>query len=909
MEDAVDRGLPFYVGDPWQRPIHLESLTEKSHIFGPLDTTLPRTDLSHSHDVPHFDFRLEVDGVLHQQDALRIPLEDFEQLPSTLEEPASNAEQQCFGLWEPNDASQDAVEPRLLTWEGFEGQHETDASEPAFLSECGPAAFDFALNLLAPKNDAGVFPQDYTLRCLSNLVLGRSSTLFAWNEEKCMFEQTVEGASISGISTSCANSLIAGLRETGTMLFKMRRHAQQPRPTHAQRSALVALQSCASTIVDAVEAGISERLSSVQSILQLQQSVEQPRRLLGSLQDVIESAEDCDSEEDIVSQVADRIYILSQNAHDLCPVFRIVLARISGPWLDRLAADVGLARPAMTGADSATAVDDNSRHPTEAVSCIDVADAQQILETKLLVCTLRALAPDHPLVAGTHSVSQDSFSSITRSLPSESETVLVAKQYEDDVLERFRREGRRVPSVNASYSPFEEATKSPWDMREMQESIWAHDERLVSDNLNDHSGEQVDPLYDGVRDFCRSMPGSLIAAISEQIDSSRFTPLRPIKPLLQTQNRLVNGAMLRQLFQQHALRKHLNLQRSFQLLGSGSFVTRLGTALFSTDVQSAERRRGIVPTSAAMGLRLGASHEEQWPPASSELQLTLMHVLTEAWQSQHERQTRASETSTVTPGSLSFAIRELPESEIERVLDPDSIYALDFLRLQYTAAPPLTMIFTTEALDHYDNVFRLLLKLLRALHITNNLQRKCFDVRRQQVQSGVLTFAHEAHHFVTTLSTHFTDVGIAAPWSCMMRNVESFEQAIHEEDQRGEVGTLLTVGVDGLRQLHDRCLDDIRARLFLKRKQEKVRSAIETVLTAILKAVFTGQSRSESGSASFRQRCQEFQRAVKQLCSLLHEQADRPPKRAAHSEAEETEMCRMLLTKLNWNGFYLDELR
>ena len=105
-------------------------------------------------------------------------------------------------------------------------------------------------------------------------------------------------------------------------------------------------------------------------------------------------------------------------------------------------------------------------------------------------------------------------------------------------------------------------------------------------------------------------------------------PLLSFNPIIAAQGRIVNGTCMRMFFNSHKLRDHLSLQRSFHLLGNGVFSSRLSHALFDPELESAERHRGVARSGGIMGLRLGG--RDTWPPASSELRLALMGVLTGA---------------------------------------------------------------------------------------------------------------------------------------------------------------------------------------------------------------------------------------------------------------------------------------
>ncbi|KAK8172668.1 LOW QUALITY PROTEIN: Spc98 family-domain-containing protein [Phyllosticta citrichinensis] len=305
----------------------------------------------------------------------------------------------------------------------------------------------------------------------------------------------------------------------------------------------------------------------------------------------------------------------------------------------------------------------------------------------------------------------------------------------------------------------------------------------------------------------------------------------------------------------HNLRLHISIQRQYQLLGDGVFMSRLTSALFSPDLEIAERRRGTVRTGAPMGLKLG-SRSTNWPPASSELRLALMGVLSESyqssslyhrWQQQQQRQNshqakHPRETPDL-PGNLSFAIRVLQPAEIDQVMDPHSLYALDFLRLQYTPPAPLHIVLTPPILDKYDQCFRLLLRLARMLFVvTHQLPRPSSFRTTTSASDGssadatAALFRLEAHHFVTAVSAHFFVDGVADAWARFEADLDAVERRIATTSSTTTTPAAV-VGLDGLEALraaHDAVLDSILFALLLRRRQRPVMQLLEAIFDAVL---------------------------------------------------------------------------
>lgn len=126
---------------------------------------------------------------------------------------------------------------------------------------------------------------------------------------------------------------------------------------------------------------------------------------------------------------------------------------------------------------------------------------------------------------------------------------------------------------------------------------------------------------------------------------------------LEIQGTLIQRALLTVLFTFLDLPRHLNILHSYFLFGNGLFVTKLTEALFE-DVDSEDVRAGGQP---GLGLGVGILKSgETWPPSGAKVGVVLRHILTE------------SSPSQATP-EISFAYRELTDSQFERVKNPLSI--------------------------------------------------------------------------------------------------------------------------------------------------------------------------------------------------------------------------------------------
>lgn len=299
-------------------------------------------------------------------------------------------------------------------------------------------------------------------------------------------------------------------------------------------------------------------------------------------------------------------------------------------------------------------------------------------------------------------------------------------------------------------------------------------------------------------------------------------PLLSFNPIIYAQSRLVNHACLRLLFEDHRLRSHFSILHNFSLLGDGVFATRLSHALFDPELKSAQRRKGHFRF-GAVGLRLG--HRESWPPEISELRLVLMGIPADGFRPDDHSE-RPSSADGGLPDHLNFLIRP---DELKRCVDPHSIDALDFLRLEYKPPAPLETVLTPSCLDKYDLIFKLLLRSIRMLYVVNQLPRtpRHRPPRRKRSEVICQQFRLEAHHLVTAVCGYFFD-GIGTNWNIFSQKLNAIESYLDDSDCGDKHG------LEKLRVFHETVLDRIMFALLLRTRQEEVMKLLEEIFSCVL---------------------------------------------------------------------------
>ncbi|PFH53725.1 hypothetical protein AMATHDRAFT_187068 [Amanita thiersii Skay4041] len=229
------------------------------------------------------------------------------------------------------------------------------------------------------------------------------------------------------------------------------------------------------------------------------------------------------------------------------------------------------------------------------------------------------------------------------------------------------------------------------------------------------------------------------------------------------------------------LRAHLELLRSFLLVTSPAFESRLSSALFSDaeeyhlDIKSgtslyALRRRSskkVSPGSRpwAVGLASDLLEKDVWPPVDADLGFFLRTVIVDSI----ENNVGGDEGAKVCEEAeyrLGFAIRDLPiGSGKERWLNPLGM-ALDFLYMDYKPPHSLQVLITSDVLSKYQRMFSFILRLMRVTYAIKAIFRMTLPSPKPlfetlvQSRKLMLHFRFVAHSFISNLSAYVFDTAI-----------------------------------------------------------------------------------------------------------------------------------------------------
>lgn len=601
---------------------------------------------------------------------------------------------------------------------------------------------------------------------------------------------------------------------------------------------------------------IGELSRSKQSLLQLQSLFHGPGLILSCLHDIISSIRGGTCDEEYLSRVYSFIQKYEHTNTWLQPLMYEILARVSRPWLESVGEWLGLnkdlasralgqchnfviERKEMRKREDGKELEEIQYEflPNLMPKFISSDDIEVIFETGQGLRLLRAHAPKHPLA------NPDLIFS-TEVCPLEwyfswqdvGNIQCEATSYKSRVLGAIRNFHNPMPSPKPPPVRANTSKQFEW------ESSPSFEEAFNLQTVYPIADLDTPTLSAGETD-CLSrivMRSSSLGDEGEGTDNELFAPplsLVPVlsfNPIIFTQAILVNQACLRLLFKEHNLRLHISLQQQYQLFGDGIFATRLSHALFDPELQSVKRHQGHARCGVS-GLKLGS--RESWPPASSELRLSLMGILNDSYF--NGEQVKAVDSfRPELPGGLSFAIRDMPEEEFKDCMDPDSIKALDFLRLQYSPPSPIDAVITASCLERYDLIFKLLLRGTRMVFVVNQLSRDLTGraPNFHRANNVVRRFTWEAHHFVSAVFSYFSDV-VRSNWAIFSQKLDDIEKRLDDDDS-GDCR-----GLHQLRDFHERVLDHMVFSLLLRQRQCQVMKLLEEIFGSIL--IFARYLRSE----------------------------------------------------------------
>lgn len=755
-------------------------------------------------------------------------------------------------IWSMDDAVKKAI-PECKTWQDFAtgAQHQ---HESTLLSETASPGLEALIGshtdgLQLKNTETPTVAANQLLLSLLELALGRESVFFKRRASGLELEPAFASMRILGYSEHVLKAVYMTCSLSGRSIEKLKGFVDNA--YHAMLSkGHVAVASTIDQVIQALFRRISGLHLQIQSILQLQATVADVMAITQPCCQLLELITPDMTDVTILSTVFQFASSTDDNDY-FCNMFaREVLQQVAAPWLvfvsewlgTRSESGVPVSKARLNSSKGFVSVtlqrcEDDFGRQLESIdfslqedkipSFITRRLAKSIFDTGCSLRFIRSFHPDHPL--SNQKTIQFNEPPELRLLYTWQEVIELEQQvlkYRDALWRSVREPEQQQPGVSLGNTSYQDSFQFAFfgkDQRAMEESMAA-------------SMRHLDAHYQP-----EDLAGAVDAAVWQQFDGQllrkdlylsphwSLIPVLALSGIASVQAQIIGRETLRLLFEQHDLQHHFGLQKQFQLFGNGLFCNRLAQALFDPGFGPAERSNGVALSSGTLGLRLGA--RATWPPASSELRLALMGILVESY-SHHVHGGRVVDSAM--PGDLSFAVRDLSAEEIDKCMDPDSIQALDFLRLSYQTPPALASIITPMALVQYDRVFRLLLRVMRMLHVVDQVYRELtMKPGLNNLDNTETRFLREAKHFVSNFAAYTFDTAIAVPWQKFSR----IQQEVHEQLQaplHSDGDFKHALNPEYLRHCHDQTLQEIAGNMFIRKKQRPVLALVEEIFTFIL---------------------------------------------------------------------------
>ena len=841
----------------------------------------------HQLNVPEDPFELEplhdfnTDSSDESQAEAGVPV--IEDTPSELAD--------IWSLDSPNDGA--SQKGQLRSWGKV---NDRSFLEPvsAYFSESGAKGFDAALAHQAARNktsSAGrLVRNDCFVHALLRLGLGWDSIFFWYNEQTGTFKMVLRDVRVSGVSVPAVNMLTEEMLQCGTDMQRIRAFVSN-HPVRADNiPALSTLSGVIAVVAYTLEKRLVERSEHAISLLQIKALFERPVQIVYVLVSLVESVQKAATDAEIISTVFERVAYFCHRFTWMEKLLHEISIRVAEPWLRLVEGWVGLRSESPASIDQVTSGrafaalelrEENSRmksgsreqeytyRPEQVPSFIPPDQARLIFDCGRNLRILKQAHPQHPLANGSILQVVDPPSLVCSVTWADIEGIQGrAQEYEV----RLRAEVLKYTSSEGAREEFQ-VESAPDDLEEQEkhkiytqtfELFDPEDKEAGTGLLGGPSSMEKDKLSQllGTSEY-----GAEQSAMSFGPELS-CTPYLSLAPVISSQALLIDFSFLHLMFKEQKLAEHLRLQWRFQLLGDGNFTSRLTHLLLDPELKSGEQQSGAVRSDVHTGLRLG--NRDTWPPASSELRLVLVGLLTECYFTSNapgsSANVRPNEQREL-PGDMSFSIRELGEEEMTRCKDPNSIEALDFMRLQYRPPAILEAIITQQSLTKYDRLFRHLLRLIRMVSVANGLIQ---DSTSRSSLSGdtrnvFQRFRVDAQRFVLAVSDYCFQVGATSTWQRFQDNLSKVERCLNQGDIDGTMEAAHSV--NKLRGYHEDVLDQILFALFLSKKHSQAGKLLEDIFQTIL--TFAPLSRMD-GTSGVRH---ESERSVLKLYAVFRKQS------------------------------------
>ncbi|KAL2889630.1 Spc97 / Spc98 family protein [Ceratocystis lukuohia] len=240
-------------------------------------------------------------------------------------------------------ASQPASKrPEYQSWAAFTSLEDDPCAPEALLITEAPSEVYDAVLAEAASDQAPERVADTSIymSCLLSALLGRESLFFVWNDDKTAIISTIKNLRVSGYSRHVLGRLESLCLNCGILFHRLKSFVQSTYSKTSSRCR-VALGSAIDTVLSVVESDIA-LYKQPQSLLQLLVLVNKVHLVFAQFYELVSRLAAKHPDEVILQTVFQHAQVSEYNPAPLHDAMRVLLQRVSQPWIDFIEEWVGL---------------------------------------------------------------------------------------------------------------------------------------------------------------------------------------------------------------------------------------------------------------------------------------------------------------------------------------------------------------------------------------------------------------------------------------------------------------------------------------------------------------------------------------------------------------------------------------
>ncbi|KAG5437547.1 hypothetical protein PCANB_000975 [Pneumocystis canis] len=670
--------------------------------------------------------------------------------------------------------------PKQMTWDMFKNPLSKPYINP-FISEKSMHVFDLLLvkelNHIYSPQEAGIIVDPFLLRkCLLLLSLGESSSLFAWDKKLLKFLILIENLKVTGCTKESTKSIIDFFLSMGTHTSRLRLFIDSfKKNTLNHDPCVLAFVACITEILKNYSNILVSDLNDIKEPLLLLEFIEKYIYIEEGLRKLsILCHRDLETfPEPPFPEIKQGIQLLNvlytfvyknlyTSTENILLISKFLLKYSSQPWLKMLEQWVGFQKKTPNETklwkknensvffiyETNISYLENDINLNECFKMNDVdcfylpkSFFQNVYDIGKSIRLLYKIQPNHPLCKILHNEKIEQ-SDINIQLEwrfyweNINDFIKKIKKYKEIMeteIEKFENLSEYHETIN-----LKEKEKSKKNSEKSEFKFWGYSKQEISDSIKK-----------SIIFFESEITNKDILPFDNDINAVHYKgniapidiiPMNCFMMPLIVQSTLVNNSIMKLFLKDIGLKHHLSLLWKVKLFDDGLFIQNLSYALFGYTL---EHNKYSLELNSKSGFK-------EWPPKSAELIIALRTILTDTFGSDFFLNKQKFETKGTLLERLSFSVREIDESEFEKIKDPYNIEALDFLKIVYTPPFPLDEIITDSCLIKYDQLTNFLLRLIRM----NNVITKLFEIKTNKQMFShfkiTLRFRFHARYFIYT---------------------------------------------------------------------------------------------------------------------------------------------------------------